>query len=108
MKFQSASKHLSIKSCLSSLRYSLNIPAGAVIKAPSTATTFRTTEDANLKFSSSFDPMTISTFESDGGVPNETVSSTVVSMGEHLFEQLSLRKDKRRGQDVRPIRTGIH
>ena len=52
-------------------RYSLNIPAGAVIKAPSTATTFRTTEDANFKFSSSFDPMTISTFESDGGVPTK-------------------------------------
>ena len=52
-------------------RYSLNIPAGAVIKAPSTSTTFRTTEDANFKFSSSFDPMTISTFESDGGVPTK-------------------------------------
>ena len=52
-------------------RYSLNIPAGAVIKAPSTATTFRTTEDVNFKFSSSFDPMTISTFESDGGVPTK-------------------------------------
>jgi hypothetical protein len=52
-------------------RYSLNIPAGAVIKAPSTSTTFRTTEDVNFKFSSSFDPMTISTFESDGGVPTK-------------------------------------
>ena len=52
-------------------RYSLNVPAGAVIKAPSTATTFRTTEDANFKFSSSFDPMTISTFESDNGVPTK-------------------------------------
>ena len=44
-------------------RYSLNIPAGAVIKAPSTATTFRTTEDVNFKFSSSFDPLQIDVFE---------------------------------------------
>ena len=56
---------------LPDLRYSLNIPAGAVINASSTGTTFRTIEDVNFKFSSSFDPMTVSTFETDGGVPTK-------------------------------------
>jgi hypothetical protein len=52
-------------------RYSLNVEAGAVVKAASTNTTFRTLEDTNFKYSSSYDPMTVSTFETDSGVPTK-------------------------------------
>ena len=52
-------------------RYSLNLPAGVVIKASSNGTTFRTVEDCNFKFSSSYDSLKVSTFETDGGVPTK-------------------------------------
>jgi len=50
------------------LRYALNVEAGAAITAGSTGTTFRTLEDANFKFSSSFDPRDTTILESDSGV----------------------------------------
>ena len=50
------------------LRYALNVEAGAQITAGSTGTTFRTLEDVNFKFSSSFDPRETTILESDGGV----------------------------------------
>ena len=50
------------------LRYALNVEAGATITAGSTSTTFRTLEDVNFKFSSSYDPRETSILESDGGV----------------------------------------
>ena len=49
------------------LRYALNIEAGAQVSAGSTGTTFRTLEDVNFKFSSSFDPRETSILESDSG-----------------------------------------
>ena len=49
-------------------RYALNVEAGTQITAGSTGTTFRTLEDVNFKFSSSFDPRETSILESDGGV----------------------------------------
>jgi len=50
------------------LRYALNVEAGAQITAGSTGTTFRTLEDVNFKFSSSFDPREITILESESGV----------------------------------------
>ena len=50
------------------LRYALNVEAGAQITAGSTGTTFRTLEDVNFKFSSSFDPRETTILESDSGV----------------------------------------
>ena len=50
------------------LRYALNVDAGAIITAGSTSTTFRTLEDVNFKFSSSYDPRETTIFESDSGV----------------------------------------
>ena len=49
-------------------RYALNIEAGSEIVAGSTGTNFRTLEDVNFKFSSSFDPRQTEILESDGGV----------------------------------------
>ena len=50
------------------LRYALNVEAGATVTAGSTGTTFRTLEDVNFKFSSSFDPRETTILESDSGV----------------------------------------
>ena len=48
-------------------RYALNVKAGTVIQAASTGTQFRTIEDVNFKFSSSYDPKEVTVFESDAG-----------------------------------------
>ena len=50
------------------LRYALNVEAGTTITAGSTGTTFRTLEDCNFKFSSSYDSRETSILESDRGV----------------------------------------
>ena len=50
------------------LRYALNVEAGTTITAGSTGTTFRTLEDCNFKFSSSYDSRETSILESDSGV----------------------------------------
>jgi len=47
-------------------RYSLNVKAGTTLQAASTGTQFRTIEDCNFKFSSSFDPKEVSVFENNG------------------------------------------
>jgi len=52
-------------------RYALNVKAGATVAAASTGATFRTLEDANFKFSSSYDSRDVSIFESDSGVPTK-------------------------------------
>ena len=49
-------------------RYALNVEAGATVTAGATGTTFRTLEDCNFKFSSSFSPRETSILESDSGV----------------------------------------
>ena len=48
-------------------RYALNVKAGTTIQAASTGTKFRTIEDVNFKFSSSYDAKEVSVFESDSG-----------------------------------------
>ncbi len=50
------------------LSYALNIKGGMKVESTS-AIPFTTTEDCNFKFSSSYDPMAISIFESSGNVP---------------------------------------
>ena len=52
---------------LPDFRYSLTINEGTQINAGSNATTFRTLEDDNLKFSSSYDPRDVTIFETDSG-----------------------------------------
>jgi hypothetical protein len=52
-------------------RYALNVTAGTTIKASSTGTTFRTLEDVNFKFSSSYDRREVSIFETDSGAPTK-------------------------------------
>ena len=52
-------------------RYALNVKAGATVNAPSTGTTFRTLEDCNFKFSSSYEPRNVTVFETDSGVPTK-------------------------------------
>ena len=47
-------------------RYALNVKAGTTLQAASTGTQFRTIEDCNFKFSSSFDPKEVSVFENNG------------------------------------------
>ena len=47
-------------------RYSLNVKAGTTLQAASTGTQFRTIEDCNFKFSSSFDPKEVTVFENNG------------------------------------------
>ena len=48
-------------------RYALNVTAGTQITAGSNGTTFRTLEDVNFKFSSSYDPREVEIFETDSG-----------------------------------------
>jgi len=52
-------------------RYALTVNAGVQVKSTSTGTTFRTLEDCNFKFSSSYDPREITIFESDSGAPTK-------------------------------------
>tara|TARA_Y100000593_G_scaffold90789_1_gene178002 strand:- start:1257 stop:3296 length:2040 start_codon:yes stop_codon:yes gene_type:complete len=50
------------------LNYAMKIGTGMQLKSEN-GITFRTTEDVNFKFSSSYDPMTISVYESSDNVP---------------------------------------
>ena len=50
------------------LRYSMNIKSGMQLQSQS-GIKFTTTEDCNFKFSSSYDPLEISVFETDNNVP---------------------------------------
>ena len=52
-------------------RYALTVKSGAQVNATSTGTTFRTLEDCNFKFSSSYDPRITSIFETDSGAPTK-------------------------------------
>jgi len=45
------------------LQYTLNIPAGLKVKSTENKITFRTVEDCNFKFSSSYDPRSIEIYE---------------------------------------------
>jgi hypothetical protein len=49
------------------LRYALTVNAGTAVTATSNGTTFRTLEDVNFNFSSSFSPRETSIFESESG-----------------------------------------
>ena len=50
------------------LNYAMNVKAGMELLSD-TGVSFTTTEDCNFKYSSSYDPMTISVYESTGNVP---------------------------------------
>mgnify|MGYP003132010406 CR=1 FL=1 len=52
-------------------RYALTIDEGTQINASSNGTLFRTVEDVNFKFSSSYDPRTVTMFETDSGEPTK-------------------------------------
>tara|TARA_B100000900_G_scaffold149901_1_gene127369 strand:- start:147 stop:2066 length:1920 start_codon:yes stop_codon:yes gene_type:complete len=52
-------------------RYTLTVNAGTEITAGSTGATFRTLEDVNFKFSSSYDPREVDIFETDSGSPTK-------------------------------------
>ena len=52
-------------------RYALNVKAGTQVISTSTGTTFRTLEDTNFKFSSSYDPRNITIFESEDNIPTK-------------------------------------
>ena len=52
-------------------RYALNVKAGTQVISTSTGTTFRTLEDTNFKFSSSYDPRDITIFESEDNIPTK-------------------------------------
>ena len=52
-------------------RFALTVAAGTVVKASSNNTTFRTLEDVNFKYSSSYDVRNISIFETDAGLPTK-------------------------------------
>ena len=52
-------------------RYALTVKAGAQVNATSTGTTFRTLEDCNFKFSSSYDPRIVTVFETNSGAPTK-------------------------------------
>ena len=52
-------------------RYALNVKAGSQAKSSATGTTFRTLEDCNFKFSSSYDPRIVTIFETDSGAPTK-------------------------------------
>ena len=56
---------------LPDFRYSLTIDEGTQINASSNGTTFRTLEDVNFKFSSSYDPRDVTIFETDSGEPTK-------------------------------------
>ena len=52
-------------------RYALTIDGGTEINASSNGTPFRTLEDVNFKFSSSYDSRDTTIFETDGGEPTK-------------------------------------
>ena len=52
-------------------RYALTVNEGTRIKATSNGTTFKTTDDVNFKFSSSYDVRDVSIFETDDNVPTK-------------------------------------
>ena len=52
-------------------RYALNVKAGMTVNASSTGTTFRTLEDCNFKFTSSYSPRETTIFEKDGSTPTK-------------------------------------
>ena len=52
-------------------RYALNVKAGTQVISTSTGTTFRTLDDVNFKFSSSYDPRNITIFESEDNIPTK-------------------------------------
>jgi len=52
-------------------RYALTIDAGTQINAASNNTTFRTIEDCNFKFSSSYDTREVTIFETDSDAPTK-------------------------------------
>ena len=52
-------------------RYALNVKAGTQVISTSTGTTFRTLDDTNFKFSSSYDPRDITIFESEDNIPTK-------------------------------------
>ena len=62
-------------------RYALNVKAGAVVNATTTGTSFRTLEDCNFKFSSSYDPRIVTIFETDSGAPTKFLLKKKVKAG---------------------------
>ena len=52
-------------------RYALTVKAGTQVTSRSTGVTFRTLEDVNFKFSSSYDPRELTIFESEDNVPTK-------------------------------------
>ena len=52
-------------------RYATNVKAGMTIKSSTTSTTFRSLEDVNFKFSSSYSTREDSIFEKDGTIPTK-------------------------------------
>jgi len=52
-------------------RYALTVDAGTQINANSNGTTFRTLDDCNFKFSSSYDTRDVTIFETDSGEPTK-------------------------------------
>ena len=52
-------------------RYALNVKAGMTVKSSATNATFRTLEDVNFKFSSSYDPRVDTVFEKNGSTPTK-------------------------------------
>ena len=52
-------------------RYALNVKAGTTVTSAATDTTFRTLEDCNFNFSSSFDARDVTVFETDSGAPTK-------------------------------------
>tara|TARA_R110000744_G_scaffold48267_2_gene105615 strand:+ start:1011 stop:2999 length:1989 start_codon:yes stop_codon:yes gene_type:complete len=52
-------------------RYALTVNEGTLIKATSNGTTFKTLDDVNFKFSSSYDVRDVSIFETDDNVPTK-------------------------------------
>ena len=52
-------------------RYALTVKAGTQVISTSTGTTFRTVDDVNFKFSSSYDPRDITIFESEDNIPTK-------------------------------------
>ena len=52
-------------------RYALNVKAGMTVKSNEGGTTFRTLEDCNFKFTSSYSPRETTIYEKDGSTPTK-------------------------------------
>ena len=52
-------------------RYALNVKAGMTVKSSEGGTTFRTLEDCNFKFTSSYSPRETTIYEKDGSTPTK-------------------------------------